>query len=235
VDQPAQQDVPQTNRPSEHVIPDVPPSPTAHVSEQVAVAAHVMTQLLSHLMSQRAWSSHATVLVEPRLILHTDMSLHVAIEPAPALRSQLEVMPHVIRLPSPPFPLHSDVSSQLSVSGPFVLPLHLAAAVQSSEQALSPHSAWQSAPAKQIHAESVHAQPVPVHVAGMVSPPPHPALTERAMTRMCANRTIRMMTSSFSTALLQGADRRDTPATRGQREGSVEHASAGEQFCSIET
>lgn len=161
-----QHEVPHTIRPSEQVTPALPPSVVPHVSEHVAVDAQVTTQFASHLMLQCAASWHEMVLESPRLILQIDESVQVAEELSPALRSQFAMAEQVIWLFAPPFPLHSDVSMQLSVKAPFVLPLHFAAVVQLSEHALSPQLVWQSVPAAQVHDVSAHVQPVPVHVGG---------------------------------------------------------------------
>lgn len=171
-----QQDVPQTRRPSGQVMPAVPASAVPHVSEQSARAAQVTTQPPSHFMSHCAVSSHEIVLEAPRLILQIDESLQVADEWSPALRSQFDMAEHVIWLSGPPLPLHSEASTQSSVSAPLELPLHFAAVVQLSEHALLPHSVWQSVPAAQVHDVSAHVQPVPVHEGGAApsSPPQAP-------------------------------------------------------------
>jgi hypothetical protein len=170
--------VPQTKRPSGHVTPGVVTS-APQLTLQFAVAAHVATQSASHLRSQLVSFSQRIVAPRPRLNLHTASSWHTAVEPAPAFRSQFDCWVHVITLLSPPLPLHALVSVHSSVSGPALLPSHLAALAQSSEHAVEPQSVLQSAPATHSQANPLQLQPLPAHVALSVSlsslPQPAPA------------------------------------------------------------
>lgn len=151
-------------RPSGHFVPGVSPEP--HPRLHLAVDVQVTTQSPLHLMSQVEMSLHATVLPAPRLSLQLALLEQIAEERSPALSSHLEDATQVIRLPSPPFPLHSEVSLQVSIVGPVDRALHFAAVPQLNEHPVASHIALQSMPALQAHAfPGAHAHPAPVQVA----------------------------------------------------------------------
>lgn len=109
------------------------------------------------------------MLAVPSCSLQFAPALHVATDCASSLKSHFEVATQVTWLASPPMPLHSEESLQVTLSASSELPLHFAACVQFKEHASAPHSVLQSVPAAHVQAESVHVQPVPVHVGALLS------------------------------------------------------------------
>src|SRR5436190_369869 len=72
-----------------------------------------------------------------------------AVGGGPALSSHFEVARQVIKLPSPPWPLHSELSTQVSWVGPIEAELHLAPVSQRSAQPAILQVVLQSLPAEQ--------------------------------------------------------------------------------------
>jgi hypothetical protein len=122
-------------------------------------------------MSQDEPAAQLTVLRAPRSNLQLAVFWQVAVESAPALSSHFEEPSQVIRLWAPPFPLHSDVSSHMTVTGPGDVALHFAALMQASEQPTTLQVVMQSVPAAHIQESALQVQPVPVHVVAADEPP----------------------------------------------------------------
>jgi hypothetical protein len=150
---------------------------TPHVTAHSVLPVQVVLQSPSHFTLHVDESAHAIVLPSPTWSLQFALVLHTALASAPSLKSQVELAVQVTWLLSPPTPLHSDESLHVTRNSSLELPSHFVDSVQLSEQALSPHSVLQSTPATQVHAESLHAQPVPEHTGSLS--PPHAAMVAR--------------------------------------------------------
>jgi hypothetical protein len=95
-------------------------------------------------------------------------------------------------LASPPFPLQFDVSLQVKVSAPVVVPLHFAADVHASAHASLPQLVTQSEPATHEQLVSAHVHPVPVHVGT-----PEDLLPPHAAARNATHRMRALMLRSY--------------------------------------
>ena len=125
---------------------------------------HVVLQSPSHLTSQVGEPVHVIVLLVPICSLQLEVVSHCAVDPPPSLKSHVELPMQTSVLPKPPVPLQSEVSLQMTCSVSAESPWHFASVLQTSEHAVSPHSALQSSPAVQVHAVSTQSQPVPLQL-----------------------------------------------------------------------
>jgi hypothetical protein len=187
----------------------------------------VVLQSPSHLTVHVVESEHVTVLPAPTSSLHDALVLHATTASSPSLKSQSELALHVTVLPSPPCPLHIDESLHVTVSVSLELPSHFDDVVQLSEHALSPHVVLQSWPAAHTHAESVHVQPVPVHVGALLSPP-HAAssVTKQSETsdRMIPPRTCSIVCASNANRSRTSREHDTTYAVRSRVQRSYSDA-----------
>jgi hypothetical protein len=122
-------------------------------------------------------SVQVTVLPAPISSLHVASPLHVASDPPPAFSSQSLEPEQVMLLPSPPLPLHCDVASHVTATGPSDVALHFAPEVQATAQPAAPQVASQAVPAVQAQASPEHTQPAPVQEAVATGVPPQDAAT----------------------------------------------------------